>query len=264
MFELRGVPLLLFHAWEMHADNLLREYVLATGPGYPYSMRDVATAKQARDTVGAAVADAELAAPVGTASVDVTVGMTHGLSLSDFSTLQAILEHGNTLARRGDFLTLPPLPEIVALRNWICGEAIEQATGRAATAWRLSVAEADMPPAQWAAAEQLPVDRAWLVADDHNRIIAASGPAGHLLDWSPEDLVGQRILAVIPPSLREAHVAAFARATLTGEYRLLGQELAVSAWTRTGQTVPITLMLQKHRGGGGRTVFVGWLDRREA
>ena len=264
MFELKGVPLLLFHAWELHADNLLREYILATGPGYPYSSDDVTTAKQALDAVTAAVAEAEAAAPEVT-SLDVTITPPEGAPRGSFSTLQAVLDHGNQLARSGDFLTMPPLPEIVALRNWICAEVIEQAAGRGPITWFLAAAEGtDMPAATWDGVAQLPVDRAWIVGDDHNRIIAASEPAAQLLGWVPHDLVGQRILAVIPPTLREAHVAGFARATMTGNFTLLGKGLSVSAWTRTGATVPITLTLEKHDARGGRTVFVGWLDPRPA
>lgn len=264
MFELKGVPLLLFRAWELHADNLLREYILAAGPDYPYSSYDVTTAKQALDAVAAAVAAAAAADPAAE-SVDVKVRPPDGSPRGSFSTLQAILDHGNELARSGEFLTMPPLPEIVALRNWICEEVIEQAAGRAPITWFLAAAAGtDMPPAEWDGVPGLPTDRAWLVGDDHNRIIAASPMASEMLGWAENDLVGQRILAVIPPALRERHVAGFARATLTNHYTLLGKGLEVSAWTRSGTAEPITLTLEKHAATAGRTVFVAWLDPRAA
>ncbi len=252
---------MLFHAWELHSDNLLREYALVTGPDYPYSHADVVMAKQARDALSAHVAGAEQDAAADARSVDVRIA--GDLLPGHFSTLQAVLDHGNNEAARGSFLSMPGLPEIVALRNWLCDEAVGQAAGRQPREWNSgAVNTSDAPPAQWPGIEQLPTGRSWLVGDDHNRIIAASAPALALLGWADTQLVGERILAVIPPPLREAHVAAFTHATITDEYRLLGADLPVHAWTRSGATVPITLRLEKHNARGGRSVFVAWLEPR--
>lgn len=266
VIELAGVPLVLFRAWELHSDNMLREYMLATGPGYPYSATDVSRAKQARDMIAGAISVAARHAARDARTVDVTVTLSGGVSEGDYSTLQAVLEHGNQLAQAGEFLTLPPLPEIVAFRNWLCTQVIDQAAGQPPARWSADrVAEvSDAPPAQWPDVRDLPADCSWLVGDDQNRILAASQPALDLLGWTEEALVGQRILAVIPPELRDAHVGAFARATLTGTYRLLGQHLAVHAWTCAGVAVPVTLTLEKHPAARGRTVFVAWLEHRPA
>ena len=262
MFKLLGLPVLLFRAWELHSDNLLREYALACGPGYPYSLADVAVAKQARDSVSAALNGNEAEAANAATKTDVDVPLPQGTSADDFSTLQAVLEHANDLARRGEFLTMPGLPEIVGLRNWVCEEATGQGAGRTPRPWSLtSATTSTAPPAHWEGAADLPASGSWIVGDDQNRIVVASDAALALLGWSQDELAGQRILAVIPPALREAHVAAFTRATVTGEYHLLGQQLSVDAWTRSGKVVPVTLTLER-RSGAGRGMFVAWLERR--
>ena len=257
---LQGVPVRLFRAWEEHSDALLREYVLGVaGPDQPYSGRDVARARAARMAVAAQVARA--AEPANPSSVDVSVALPHPITGADFSMLQAVLEDAIACSVRGEFLTLPSLPEIVALRNWVCEEVLAQAAGAPPTPWEGAAvhADAELPLPAWEGLEALPADRAWLAGDDQNRIIGASPVARRLLHWDEHDIVGQRIISVIPPALREAHVAAFTVATLNGEYRLLGKPLPLDAWTRDGNEVPITLLLERH-AAGARTVYVAWLD----
>ncbi len=263
---LQGLPVRLFGAWEEQSDALLREYALdAAGPDQPFSLGDVARARNARITISNAVGRVGLqTAPVS--AVNVSARLPHPVSPGDFSTLQAVLEDADRFARAGEFLTLPSLPEIVSLRNWVCDEAIAQAAGREPAAWNLQAQgnDDDAPLATWAGVADLPADAAWLVGDDRNRIIAASEPAVHLLQWHDRGIIGQRIIAVIPPALRETHVAAFTVATLTGEHRLLSQPLEVNAWTYHGDEIPITLTLERHPAQRGRAVYVAWLDTRDA
>ena len=256
---LTGVPVRLFQAWEEHSDALLREYVLsAAGPGQPYSAADVARARAARMKVAHLVASKSAEAG-SAASVDVT--LPPDTAAADFSMLQAVLEDAVAWALRGEFLTLPSLPELVALRNWVCEQVVTQAAGARFTPWSGATDEGgrDLPLPIWNGVADLPTDRAWLVGDDHNRIVAASPGALRLLRWDEQELVGQRIISVIPPAMREAHVAAFTLATLSGDYRLLGQPLDLNAWTHDGHETPITLLLERHTAAG-HTVYVAWLD----
>ena len=262
--RLVALPPVLFAAWEQYADALLREYVLASTAGLPYAMSDVTKARQAQQAVARAVHAADTSSTDADRVLDVEVALPSNVVPQDFSLLQAILDHGNALSRSGEFLTMPVLPELAALRNWVCDEAVSQAAGSAPNRWTFdrAVLLDDFPIARWAGLEDLPSDESWLVGDDHNRILEASLPALALLEWPREELVGQRIIAVIPPALRTAHVAAFANATVNGDHRLLDQPLQLEAWTHGGRTVPITLTLQHHQAAGGRSVYVGWLTRR--
>ena len=263
--RLLALPPVLFYAWEQHSDALLREYVLAdtSSADFPYSMGEVATATRARQVIASALrsADSQSTDPDRTIDVDAVIG--NGVAAGDFSVLQAILDHAFALSVRGDFLTMPSLPEIVALRNWVCEQVVGQAAGEAPAPWdAAAVVVDDLPLAQWPGIADLPTDRSWIVGDDRNRIIAASDPALALVRWEEADLVGQRIMAVIPPALRHAHIAAFTHATVSGEHRLLGQPLAVEAFTSDGDTVPITLTLQREKALKGRSVYLAWLEAR--
>lgn len=256
---LHGMPVRMFQAWEEQADALLREYVLVADSGRPFTPADVAAARLAALHVSALVEDA---AARGEAVADIDVEVGGEIQDGTFAALQAVLDDATSLAQSGELLVLPSLPELAALRNWMCDEVQTQVGGGAASRWQLDAIGAmpDAPFAQWAGVADLPVDASWLVGDDHNRIIAAGPAALRLLGWAADDLIGQRILVVIPPHLREAHVAAFSHGAVTGEYRLLGQPLAVDAWTKDGRAVPITLTLERHSARAGRTVFVAWLE----
>ena len=263
--RLLAVPPVLFYAWEQHSDALLREYVLADTESvdFPYSMADVATARRARQALAVALraVDDESGAP--SREVDVDARLEDGVAPGDFSVLQGILDHAYALSVRGDFLTMPSLPEVVGLRNWVCDQVVGQAAGDAPSPWDSSwVPVEDAPLAQWPGMAELRTDRSWLVGDDRNRIIAASEPALALLGWSAGDLLGQRIISVIPPALRHAHVAAFTHAIVNGEHRLLDQPLEVNAFTAAGEEVPITLTLHHHSALRGRNVYVADLEPR--
>jgi PAS domain S-box-containing protein len=104
-------------------------------------------------------------------------------------------------------------------------------------------------------------DVAWIVGDEHNRIVAASPAAYALLGWSDGELVGQRLLVVIPPHLRERHVAGFTRSVVTGDQRLLGVPLELPALARDGREIPIVLTLTRHASGAGN-VYLGTLQER--
>lgn len=265
---LQQLPVPLFRAFEEQAAGLLREYTLTVlgGAAQPFDLADVNRARSAKVEVASRVNDAVSAGWASGArpapnNVDIELG---GVDVGAFGVLQGVLDHANRLAHTGDLLVLPVLPEVAALRNWICDQVTAQAAGASAHAWHLpdSLEQPGRPLAVWAGTGDLPSDQAWLVGDDANRIIAASEPVLELLGWDTEELIGQRIVVVIPPPLRELHIASFTRGLLTGEHRLLNQPLDVAAHTRDGRDIDVRLTLHKHRGGSGRTVFLAHLEPR--
>jgi PAS domain S-box-containing protein len=259
---LRGFPVLLYLAFDEQASALLREYVLR-GLGradQSFSGEEAARARGAQAAVARAVR-AQVPEPDTATTVDLRVDLA-GSTPSDFGVLQGILDDAVRLARAGELLTLPSLPEIVGLRDWICEEMLAQPAGAEPTPWRLTAAGSlpDAAPVQWPGVAELAPDQPWLVGDDHNRLIAASPAALDLLGWTENELVGQRILVVIPPALRERHLAGFTRSVVGGGPGLLGRPLAVPAWTRDGREVPIRLTLTRHPARYGRTVYLARLD----
>jgi PAS domain S-box-containing protein len=94
-----------------------------------------------------------------------------------------------------------------------------------------------------------------VAADDVNRIIAVSPAARELLGWG-EDLVGRRIVAVVPERYREAHIAAFTLHVLTGERRILDREVSVPVLRRDGSEVPVWLTVRRESSADGHAVFL--------
>lgn len=261
-------PPLLFAAAVEQWAGLLREYALR-GFGaaeQPYSSDDVAAAARALDLVASAVD--ELAGSIDLADlpdrVDLPITIEAG-TVGEFATLQAVLEDARRLAASGQLLVLPTLPEIAALRDWICEQVGAEVAGAAPVPWEFVAAPSDDGgdvALEWDPGIQPPPGIAWLVGDDRNRIAAASPAALAFLGWGDE-LVGQRLLVVIPPEFRERHVAAFTRSVVRGDEKLLGLPLPLHALTRDGREVPITLTLTRHPARRGRTVYLATLELRE-
>ena len=262
--RLLDLPVALYVAAEGQWKALLREYVLRGlgGSVQAYGAPEVARAGAALEAVSAVVLPVVEQRAVGQAPqrADVEADVAD-LTPGDFAILQAVLDDAVRLSRTQQLLVLPPLPEVIALRNWFCGEAIAQSSGAAPTAWRL--AAPDGPPEQaptgWDPALEPSQEVAWLIGDDHNRIVAVSAGALDLLGWTAPQLVGQRLLAVIPPRHREAHLAAFTSNVAGGAPRILGVPVDLPALTANGEEVLVTLTLTRHRARAGRTVFLGTL-----
>ena len=100
-----------------------------------------------------------------------------------------------------------------------------------------------------------------LAADESNRIIAVSRPAATLLGYDdPWDLVGLRLLALIPERYHQAHVAGFTLMQLTGRSPLLGTEVQVPARRADGSEAPVCLLIRVERGEDGLSVFIAEIE----
>jgi PAS domain-containing protein len=253
--RLDGLPTQLFAAFDEATEGLLREFLMDTLAGdEAFTDDDVAKCRQAKQVIAAAIGHS-------TGRVDLELAITADLAAS-FPLLQAVLDHANRLAREQRLLCLPVLPEIAALRNWICEEVVGQTNGAPARRWHLPET-LEMPgiaPASWPGMSSLPDQEAWIVGDDTNRIIGASTAALDLLGW--DQLVGERLLVVIPHEFREQHIASFTRGVLRGTHQLLDQPLALTALGRNGDVMPINLTLSRHAATGERIVFLAKLERR--
>jgi len=174
-----------------------------------------------------------------------------------FAELDAVMDHVAGLAEKG--LTLAPatLPEIRLLRRWICGQVSDQAAGRPPGAWPGIPEQSSAPTraaVEWDATMVEASAEAVVAGDDGNRIIAASPAAMRLLGWD-DDLIGQRLLALIPLRFRDAHIASFTLQLLTGETTILGSEITVPALRRDGSEVEVRLLVQRVNVADGRAVF---------
>jgi PAS domain S-box-containing protein len=259
------LPVPLYVAAEAQWKGLLREYVLR-GLGdftQTYGPEEVARAGRALDALSSAVERLDPSSLLLTAGQHRDVELqTATVTAEDFGVLQGVLDDAIRLSRAEELLMLAPLPEVVALRNWFCDQAMQQAAGAPASPWQLR-GDGPAPPTTrvtWDTSIEPGPETAWLVGDDHNRIVAASPAALALLGWTDAQLVGQRLLTVIPPAHREAHLAAFTRSVVEGVGRILGTPLRLPALKADGSEVPIILTLTRHAAHAGRTVFLAVME----
>jgi PAS domain S-box-containing protein len=272
---LLGLPPTLWLAARQHHDAVLRELGLYAQehPEQAPAPEVFAQADRARGIVSAAVvAGLEQRARAG----DVTgqPGALPPLDLSvavpvdaeaTYTALQDLLDTAERLAASGALLAQPGLPEVVAVRDWVCEQVIAQRAGVLPSAWQGEVGDVpDGPgppvPASWDLAEVADAGHGAVAADDGNRILAVSRPLAQLLGWAVEDLVGRRVVALVPPELREAHVAGFSRHLTTGETHVLGVRLRLPVLRADGSRVDCELLIEQRSAVEGRRLYVAQVE----
>jgi PAS domain S-box-containing protein len=268
--RLLDVPLLLHEAWREHAESLLREYLLARLE--PDMADDPITAHaEASDAI------ALLAEHVPASGVDedpeqvlitaIQPSMTSPMvrlpvpveSVPHFATLNRLLVDALEMAEDGRLLTPPTQPEVQGLRAWLCGEVLGQSRGDEPIPWSSSL-EPPARPLRGLAWDTEPVRRspgATVAADDEGRMLAVSPHALEILRYDDAaDLVGRRLVQLIPERYRQAHLAGFTMHLLTGRAPLIGHAVVVPALRRDGSEVEVELTIGVHRSADGRSVFV--------
>jgi PAS domain S-box-containing protein len=99
-----------------------------------------------------------------------------------------------------------------------------------------------------------------VIAIDHEGRITEFNPAAeHTLGYRRKDVVGKHLAdVVIPPSLREKHRTGFARYLTTGESRVLGRRLEMTALRADGREIPVELAITRIPQDGP-PAFTGYL-----
>ncbi|MFC5728644.1 MULTISPECIES: ATP-binding protein [Nocardioides] len=269
---LRNVPLLLHAAWHQHAESVLREYLL-------FRLDDLDAVDEIEMHAAAHEAMALLiesipAPELGDQPEELLAAAIEPLVSKDrvllhvpralvpsFAMLNETLDAALELALAGKFLTPPMQPEMRALRQWLCREVVQQSAGAPGTPWAGLL---DVPP------QTPPVDRdteeiaaselALVAADDRNRIVAASQVALEMLGYSRADqLVGRRILAIIPARYHQAHLAGFTLHLNVGRSPLLERSVTVPALRGDGTEALVELTVTTRQSSGGGRLFVAEL-----
>jgi PAS domain S-box-containing protein len=260
--QLLGVPVLLYCAFQQVADGLMREYILATSGLDSGSMADLDEWTLGSEAFAelAACGESLFSGSRADEPTDLLLRVGQAAAIR-FAALERVLARAVAMAHAGQLLAVPTQPEIVAVGEWLCQEVQLQLRGEPATAWR-SLTNEHAPPGprvDWDATGVTESPLAMVAADDANRIIAMSDAAVRLLGWEREDLVGRRIVTIVPPELREAHIAGFVRYLISGQPRILGSPVSVPALRRDGSQVPVSIRIDNVTAGGGRQVFVATL-----
>ncbi len=257
--RLLGVPVALALAWRQHIDALLREHVLARWEDARPGHEPEGDAHDAFALVADAFGPLAVASPPAP-SQDVTVPVTPP-EVVGFDALDHLIDEVMTRAEDGQTLTPATQPEIRLLRRWICDEVRHQSRGGAPTPWPglpSDLPPPDRPLPDWDLGPVRSATAAVVAADDVNRILAASPSALALLGWD-EDLLGRRIVEIVPVRLREAHIAGFTRHLLTGDSSILDSEVQVPALRRDGTEVDVVLVVARRSAADGRAVFTATL-----
>jgi len=284
---LLSLPPMLWLAARQHHDAVLRElslYVAAHPENAPAPDR-IALADSARawittqlvvelDRLAASAAITHQVLPDGhpsrlpdtPASLDLEVPVPDHAA-DAFAALQDVLDVAETLAARGLLLARPGLPEIVAVRDWACEQGISQHSGVLPSPWPgtgqerfILVHDRHEPaPLEWDTRLVSDADRG-AVAADANRVIAISRPLADALGWDVDDLVGRRVVVLIPPELREAHVAGFTRHLTTGETHAVGVPLRLPVLRADGTRVECGFLIEQLPPTPGRAVYIAWID----
>jgi PAS domain S-box-containing protein len=103
-------------------------------------------------------------------------------------------------------------------------------------------------------------ERGVVAADDSNRIVAISRPLARVLGHEPEELIGRRVVALIPHRLREAQVAGFTRHLTTGEAHVLDVPLALPVLRADGTEVRCRFLVQLAAQRGGHNLYHAWIE----
>jgi PAS domain S-box-containing protein len=181
-------------------------------------------------------------------------------SVPNFAALDVMLDEAMRLAEHGELSWPPTQPEIQAMRSWICEQVQSQAVGGPATAW--SPLPSALPPehgsadVDWDDVTVRESPLALLAADDANRILAVSRSTLDLLGYDdPAELVGNRLVSVIPERFRQAHIAGFTLHLVNGRSPLIGRRVTVPALRRDGTEVEVGLQIDSQVLPQGRTLF---------
>lgn len=286
--RLLALPPTLWLAAREHHDAVLRE-LARYGAEHPLAVpgaRQVAMADQARSWISARLIDelgllglgparAHRALPSGHPSPLPDTPASHDLDLdvpadaaAAFGALQDVLDAAERLAAGGLLLARPALPEVVAVRDWACEQVISQLAGVTPTPWpgtgqERFLKQVGAPPPESDAWDVLSVsesDRGAVAADDAHRIVAVSRSLASALGWAVADLIGRRIIVLIPPELREAHVAGFTRHLTTGESHAIGVPLRLPVLRADGSRVDCAFLIERTPATAGRALYLAWIE----
>ena len=261
--RLHGVPVPLYCAWQQHADALLREATLLALDDSASEHHDYPLAGRVLTALADAAAELCAARDSGVLIADVDLDLPSE-AVPWFPIMHDVLTRATVMAVAGELLTPPALPEIMAIRRWVCDEVARQSAGLSPTPW--SEQEADLPQPAPASESMLDdIRRSPLPqvgADAANRIVAVSEAAASLLGWSPDELEGKRLITIVPLRLRDRHIAGFSRYLLEGTSRLLGRTVAMPALRKDGSEVSLELLIERRADKGTRGLFVATLTPR--
>jgi PAS domain S-box-containing protein len=292
------VPLLMHAAWQEHAASLLRELLLLSlgddgagvhGPAVPNGVGDDpdvwadpfelhARASDALSLLGEQLPVPDLRSDPTALMLDATEPRVTAsrqvlhiplASVDNFRLLDELLSRAIEAADAGQLLVPSTQPEVAEMRRWLCAEVVGQALGGAApTPWRART-DVRAPHTEVEALEQryrqlARPDEAVILADEASVIVAVTSPALHLLGYDDESqLLGRRVIAIVPERLRQAHVAGTTLHLTNGRDLFIGVPVRVPAVRADGTEIEVGLTVTAHHIGPHERVFMASFEHPE-
>lgn len=267
---LLDMPLLMHWAWQEHATTLLREFLLFSLEDDPRALDDHAAASDALSILREQVPTPQLPSEAGalmassvepTVTADKVVLQVPAASLRHFETLDMLLERAVGTAESGRLLGPPTQPEIAEMRRWLCGEVAAQTAGSYPTAWQAHTdvrVQLDPEAPQASAARDLAAsDEPIIATNEASLIVAVTRPAVEFLGYDDEsDLLGRRILVVVPMRFHQAHIAGTTLHVTNGRDALLRMWIDVPVVRADGSEVVVGLHVEPYRIEDGHSLFV--------
>lgn len=277
--QLLDLPVLLYGAWRQLAEEVLRDQFLAN-----LDREAAESAVHTHAEAAGALAILENTIPVppppqtaeqslasasgGAATLDVDLVLS-AEARQQFATLDATLQEAVERAAELALLRSPLQPELRQLRLWLCDQVRTQADGSQPVSWLdqepRAVPARPAPvayPKGWKPDEVEAATTPTVAADSAGTIVAASPSLVRLLGYRSGELVGQRLVELVPPRFRDAHIAGFTRYQLRGHGPLIDHPVVVPVLTAEGAEVVRELMVSVERAGSDATVFVAQLRPR--
>jgi anti-sigma regulatory factor (Ser/Thr protein kinase) len=270
--QLFNMPLLLHAAWQEHAAGLLRELLLIR-------LEDEDTALDEHAAASAAMSLLFEQIPAPALDDDPEAIMANALepavsaervrlqlpteSVGDFEVLDSMLEIAVRLGEQGLLLSAPTQPEIRDMRRWLCRQVRLQSDGGKPEPWNAPMGH---PPPRdprsfdWDPAAVNASTRVLVAADDVNQVVAISRPALALLGYGdPREVVGSRLICLIPTRYHQAHLAGFTLHLASGRGPLLGTRIRVPVLRADRTEQMLDLQVEAEHLPNGRSVFVAEL-----
>lgn len=267
---LRNVPLLMHWAWQEHASALLREYLLFALSEEPQALEEHAQASDALRLLETQIPRPHLPADpeaLMASSVDPGVSASRVQLLvpvgavPHFAVLDRLLTQAVSAARAGLLLGSATQPEIIEMREWLCGQVSSQAAGAEPVPW-LARTDVRVPlasdSAQTGIQRQFETsDAPMLVTNEASVIVAVTPNLVAMLGYDDASaLVGRRLLVVVPARFHQAHIAGTTLHATNGRNVLLDRWVTVPAVRADGSEVEVELHVTTRRAQDERQLFV--------
>ena len=270
--ELQNMPLLLHAAWQEHAEALLREYLLASldsdgrrpDPDARRGHGRDRRARGARARAAVALAADDLMGDAIEPHVSAAGHRGAGAARARCRTSRPSTGRSrprSTCPRRGWCSPRRPSPRCRPSG----GGCAVRCCGRPPAARRSPGRCRDDAPLGTRAGRRLgrhrrsrEADHGVIAADQTSQILALSPEAARILGYDdPAELVGQRIVSIVPERYRQAHVAGFTMYLLVGRQAAArARPVVVPALRRDGSEVEVELLVRDHGVGDGRSVLL--------